>query len=40
MENDDLKKYIPDDISPINLSREYLLSVSLLIIYLILLYYI
>lgn len=40
MENDDLKKYIPDDISPINLSREYLLSVSLPIIYLILLYYV
>ena len=32
MKDDELKKYIPDDISPLNLSREYLLSVSFNII--------
>ena len=33
MENDELKKYIPDDIYPYYLSREYLLSVSQNFIY-------
>lgn len=32
MENEELKRYIPDDISPINLTREYLLSVRILIL--------
>lgn len=36
MENEELKRYIPDDISPINLTREYLLSVRILILNLIL----
>ena len=29
MENNELQKYIPDDICPTNLSREYLLSASI-----------
>ena len=37
MESEELKRYIPDDISPINLTREYLLSVSILLLYIILL---
>ena len=35
MQSDELKKYIPDDICPNNLSREYLLSVSEIYIYII-----
>ncbi len=36
MESEELKRYIPDDISPINLTREYLLSVRILILHVIL----
>lgn len=35
MQSDELKKYIPDDIRPNNLNREYLLSVSIIYIYII-----
>ena len=38
MENDELKKYIPDDICPNYLTREYLLSVGKNIIYITILY--